>query len=357
MVFNMRRLITYILLLVLMPGGPAAVHLCGQSSLSDGSLKSLELLPGPDIEEPELRGVLILRISERYLKELFARNIDKRSPVTRIVLGTLASGTSHTTGRVEVVTESDRQDAAFYVQIFGCTNARTIGRNGPAVIYSLSITRWTAEKFVRFDGTEFTTGPAILSSDTRIVPLGAGSSLPGLRGRVVSRIATRKAVELNSIAERITAKDTDKRILEDVNRVIDGQVGKLNERIESQPWLRVLLLRLEDIGVNISTSSNCINISFSGKDSDSFARACPVQGREPSDTEIWFQTALVAEPDGELPKLIKGSGSYLARLFPGLEIPSLALSGENGMLPFQLEVVEDWIVVRSQNLIDAAAQD
>jgi hypothetical protein len=344
-------------LLVLIPNGLIAAHARSQdlASSAEGSPQAELTEPVEEVAE-ELRGVMILRVSERYLEELFARDIDKRSPVTRVVLGTHARGTAHTLGRADVDTKPDSDDAAFSVQIFGTTAARTVGRNGPAIIYSYSVTRWTASKIVRFDGDEFTSTPATITSDTQICPMGANSILPGLRGRIVSRIASRRAVEYNSEAECITNRDTERRVLADVDRVIDGKIAKLNNRLESRPLMALLLPRIVGTSVKFSTSSKCINISFGAGDDSTMAKVCPVNNLEPSDTELWFQTALVGAPNGKVPEFIDDAGAWLANQLPAIEIPGIDLTGKAGILPLEIKMVDGWMVLRSQGPNLASAQ-
>ena len=302
-----------------------------------------------EVPQIELRGVMILRVSERYLEELFARDINKRTPVTRVVLGTHATGTAHTKGRADVDTKADQDNASFNVKISGSTDSRTVGRNGPAIIHSRSITTWTAKKIVRFDGEEFVTTPGTIESSTKIIPLGADSTLPGIRGRLVSRIATRRAIECNSTAERISGEHTDKQVLADVDRIVDQQIAKLNKRIENRPLMSVILPKLNDAGVQFSTSSNCINVSFAGGDASPLAKVCPVEGIDPSDTELWFQTALIASPDGSIPEAIDNAGAWLAEQLPDVGIPGVDLTGEDGVLPVNVQVIDGWVLIRSQN--------
>ena len=354
----MRRILVVGLLLAVLPIGLQGCQLFAQETEKaprSGDLNDKEELPAATEQaEAALRGVMILRISERYLEQLFARDIDKHSQVTRVVLGTRARGTAHTKGRADVDTKPDHDDAAFYVRISGSTTSRTVGHNGPAVIHSRAVTNWTCQKTVRFDGEEFKAGPATITSDTRITPLGAGSTLPGLRGRIVSNIATRRAIEYNSRAERISNRDTDKQVLADVDRIVDQRIETLNERIESRPIMAFLLPKLEDMGVQFSTSSNCINVSFAGGDSSPLAKVCPVQGLDPSDTELWFQTSLIARPDGEIPEMIDNAGAWLAEMLPDVEIPGVDLVGKEGVLPVNVDMVDGWVVLRSTNL-DATA--
>jgi hypothetical protein len=344
-------------LLALMPHGLLNAQVQPQDSVvpNQKSPQAEQLTPDEERAE-ELRGVMILRVSERYLAELFARDIDKHSPVVRVVLGTHARGTAHTVGRAEVNTKPDNNDAAFSVKIHGTTSAMTVGRNGPAIIHSCSMTNWTARKIVRFDGDEFTASPASITCDTRIHPLGADSVLPGLRGRIVSRIASQRAVEYNSTAERIVNKDTERRVLADVDRVIDGQIAKLNDRVESRPMMALLLPKIVGTTVKLSTSSKCINISFGAGEDSEMAKVCPVDGVEPSDTELWFQTALVGEADNSVPDFFEDAGAWLTKQLPSIGLPGIDLIGKAGILPMDIKMVDGWVVLRTQRSNAMAAQ-
>jgi hypothetical protein len=171
-----------------------------------------------------------------------------------------------------------------------------------------------------------------------------------LRGRIVSRIASRRAIEYNSIAERITNRDTERHVLTDVDRVIDRQIAKLNDRVESRPMMAFLLPKIVGTTVKFSTSSKCINISFGASADSTMAKVCPVGDLEPSDTELWFQTALVAKPDGDIPRLIDDAGAWLANQLPEIEIPGIDLTGKAGILPMEVRMVDGWVVLRSQSL-------
>jgi hypothetical protein len=297
-----------------------------------------------------LKGVMVLRVSEKYLESLFARDINKYTQVNRVVLGTRATGRAHTVGRADVDTKPAKNNAAFYVKISGTTTSRTAGRNGPAIINSLSITRWTSQKMVRFDGKNFKASPATIESHTKITPLGADSVLPRIRGRIVKRVATRRAVEYNSAAERIVDKDTKKQVLSDVDRIVDGRIQKLNDRLNSQPMMAFLLPKLDDMGVKFSTSSNCINICFAGGESSPLSKVCPVEGLEPSDTELWFQTALIARPDGTIPEMVDNAGAWLAEALPDVGLPGVDIVGEAGVVPINVKVIDGWIVIRSDSM-------
>lgn len=296
----------------------------------------------------ELRGVVVFRISEKYLERLFAKDIDKTGPVQRTVLGTRARGTAHTTGKASIDTQPDAERAAFRVRIDGESRSRTRGRNGPAIIHSRAVTKWQAHKVVRFDGLEFKTSPATITSTTKIYPAGVDATVPGVRGALVRRVAQKRVCECLSTAERITGKKTEQRVLNDVNRIVDEKIAKLNERIQTRPIASALVPSLDVLGVEYSTTANCININFIGDESWPLAQVLPVGEDEPSDTELWLQIALISRPAGEIPAMLDNAGTWLQAQLPDLELPGIDLTGEEGVLPFDIQYREGWLVFRSK---------
>jgi hypothetical protein len=346
----MWRLLVLTLLVLAFNFSVTRIYVFAQETTETENLSEAAVKEAVEDVAGALKGVIVLRVSEKYLESLFARDINKHTKVNRVVLGTRATGNAHTVGRADVDTKPAKNDAAFYVKISGTTTSSTTGRNGPAIIHSRSITKWISQKVVRFDGENFKAGPATIESTTKITPMGADSILPGIRGRLVSRVATKRAREYNSRAERISGKDTEKQVLSDVDRVVDGQIQKLNDRLDTRPMMTYLLPKLDDMGVTFSTSSNCINVSFAGGESSPLAKVCPVEGLEPSDTELWFQTALIARPDGTIPGLVDNAGAWLADALPDLGLPGVDIVGQDGVMPFNVKVVDGWVVVRSNNL-------
>jgi hypothetical protein len=108
------------------------------------------------------------------------------------------------------------------------------------------------------------------------------------------------------------------------------------------------------MGVEFSTSSNCINVSFAGGASSPLAKVCPVEGLDPSDTELWFQTALIASPEGAIPEMIDNASGWLAEKLPDVDFSRVDLLGKVGVLPINVQVIDGWVVLRSADLIATA---
>lgn len=298
----------------------------------------------------ELRGKMVLRISGDLLERLLARDIDKQTSVDRCVLGTRSRGSARTTGRADVTPKPDEDNAAFRVSISGQTQARTIGRNGPAIIHTKSKTTWTVTKAVRFDGGKFVASPGAIEASTKITPLSIASTKPGLRDLLIRKVARKRMCENLSCAEKITGRSTKQRVLEQVDSSVDDRIDKLNHRIQARPILDYFLSVLDSPVVEMSTSRNCIHVAFMGI--DKLATVCPLDRLEPTETELWVHVSLLGLPDLDLLNLPTLQGEWMPDIFPNidlaeLDLPAIDLPELEVLGPLKAEWVDDWIVLRS----------
>lgn len=307
-----------------------------------------EAIVTPDLPAPQLRGQMVMRISEELLERLFARDIDKHTTVDRWVLGTHARGKAHTVGHADVDTEDSNDEAAFRVVIKGASHSRTVGHNGPAIIHTRTATHWEVVKQVRFDGERFTTSPGTISSNTKLTPMGVDSTLPGLRGRLVRRVGSRRVCECKSTAERINQKQTSEKILSQVDEIVDSRVEQLNQRIYTRPILKHLLPMLESPVVELSTNNKCIHIAFAGGDSQ-LATVCPLDRLDPSETELWIYLPLLGLPDAVLPDSMDNALDWLKQLMPNFKFPESDSPEPEALSSLAVKVIDDWIVLHSQS--------
>ena len=103
----------------------------------------------PSASRPEFP--LMVRIDDKALDPLRAKDVRQQGHVDRIVLGTRAVGTSETRGAMNVNIIPDRDDAAFIIRFHGETRTRTTGSNGPAIIRSRTATEFDCARLVVFE--------------------------------------------------------------------------------------------------------------------------------------------------------------------------------------------------------------
>lgn len=296
--------------------------------------------------EPTLpRGAVVLRISEQYLERLFARDIDQKSAVNNEVLGTRARGEAHTVAHADVDLDPDNNGAAFCIVTKGATTARTTGHNGPAVIYSRTVTNWTCRTEITFSNNTFHTRPATIESRTTLVPLGVGSELPGIRGSIVKRVANRRVDQSHAEAQAITTRKVRRKILAQLDADVDAQVAKLNRRLHAHPLVSRALGFVEKEGlVKLASCRECVTVSFSDSESAS-AAVCPVNLLTPSDTEVWVHSSYLAEPTEELPTGLEQQLAWVAKALPRVELPPLEDFDLKSPSELSMQTVEDWLVI------------
>lgn len=303
-----------------------------------------------DADGLEIRGLVVLRISEELLDRMLASDIDKQGKVDMCVVGVRATGPSHTVGVADVEPKPDRDDAAFRITVEGESHARTSGRSGPAIVNSRSVTTWKVDKVVRFDKGRFLTEPGTIESHTRLGSAGIGSTLPGLRGEVVRRLGTRRELKLRPAATRSVNRQTSENILAEVDESIDKKVENLNANIESRAVLERLLPLLDTAAVQLSTNSKCIHLAFQGMD-DTTGIICPLDRLDPAETELWINTSLLPTPIATVPDLPNGAAKWIGGQLQELGLPEIAVSpigALGGETPLTLHLVDDWIVLRTE---------
>ncbi len=181
---------------------------------------------------------LFVQASERLVGAGIEQNVDDTGPVRDYILGTDISGTGHTKGRVTVELVSSEHNAMLDIMLTGRTATRTTGYNGPATIYTNGNVAIAGRKRVIIDETGFKTYRATGAADARTTITGIGG------GKLVQRIASRKAAQQKSQAERIASDHAAIRIRERLEDQSSGQLGKAHQEFVNK-FRKPLLRRRE----------------------------------------------------------------------------------------------------------------
>ena len=150
-------------------------------------------------------------------------------------------------------------------RISGKISSSTCGINGPAVIQAQANSNYVAYKYAIFDGHRFTTTPATVQVTTCLKVEGIASRLPGLRGRLVRRVASRKAIESHDQAEAITANLTAEELCKKIDIDFDERIQSLNQKLaRNLAILRKLEITRERLV--IKSYHDCVEVGILTKD-------------------------------------------------------------------------------------------
>jgi hypothetical protein len=300
--------------------------------------RSTEIAQGISTETSSIP--LLLRIPAHLIAKSVNRDFEQVSPVNQIVLGTTSKGISHCSGNVTCVIRDNPTGVSILCCIVGDVHSETCGTNCPAVINSTAVTNYTASKELTFDGTMFACNPATVTSRTEITITGIRSSLPGLRGRLVKRIATKRARETHTQAEAIVGRQTESELCKKIDADFEHRLADMNRQFEKKLSIlrrfpavdKQLRLRSAIDGIEVGVAHPSANPSDEG------------EMRKPigESVEIWLRRSenLVSEgPTAAM--LFTKAPSWLPSYF--LEEPIFLKPDQR---KWGVELQESWIVIR-----------
>lgn len=230
-----------------------------------------QALTGDSLSIDKVQGVranpvlACLRIPAILITEIASREFTHTSPVDRVLLGTHSRGTAICQGHVSCEMRQQTHAAEVVCRITGTVDSTTRGTNGPALINSTATTSYTATKRIVFDGRKLITQPALVQASSRIEITGIGSSLPGLRGRIVRRVAERRSGESLAEAEAITRDLTAAELQQHIDDEFAQRIDAINRKLEDR--LPILAAFAEsDYKLSISSQAEFIQLMFVRRD-------------------------------------------------------------------------------------------
>lgn len=172
------------------------------------------------VREELARPNLFATVSQRLAAAGIDEPVDDTEPVRDIILGTDIYGTGHSVGRVTAGLVPDDHHAVFDITYLGVTETRNRGYNGPVVIHSRGTTGIGARKRLWLNATGLHSHPARANATTKSHLL---DIQPQRGGRLVERIAWRKAFEQKHLAEAIASQHAATR----AERRMDDQAAEM----------------------------------------------------------------------------------------------------------------------------------
>jgi len=155
---------------------------------------------------------LLVQTSQGFISAGMSRVVDETEPVRDTILGTRISGTGRTRGEVQINFIPDPLQAVIEAELVGTNSSQTVGRNGPALIYSRGTTKLTARKrlMVSDQGIRAVTATATAEASSQIT--GVGSTKRGVVGCLVKKVAERKIPQQKRQGERIASRHAGQRL-------------------------------------------------------------------------------------------------------------------------------------------------
>lgn len=165
-------------------------------------------------------------VSTDLLRAAAADPIDRRDPVTDVILGARIRGLGHTTGKVTLDTIPNDKMAVIKLTTDGRVVSQNRGYKGPAVIRSTSYTDFVASQLVEFTANRFRALPAQVSARTGSRIHSVSKAGGGIGSRLVASQGMQRAREKQGQANRIAAQHAETRIARKMSNEIDSRLSK-----------------------------------------------------------------------------------------------------------------------------------
>lgn len=166
--------------------------------------------PANPAETPNVVG----EVSERLLYDLVNTPVNTTSNVTDNVLGTAVRGSVTTRGQVFPLLVPNAEQGVLQLRFTGTSlSPSLVGRNGPATIYSSSVTNSNLWKTVLFNDQGIRDLPTDGNAQTRVNINDVSAKRP-----LVEIIARRRANGSRSQAQAITSRKTKGQIAREIDR-------------------------------------------------------------------------------------------------------------------------------------------
>lgn len=203
-----------------------ALDWLSRSGQADGLVREIQ----QQFSHPNFRTVL----REEFVRRFVEKPISREAPVQDVILGTRIRGSGITTGD----TTFNLLPADGFLRgemIFsGTTSAQTVGRNGPATIYSSSQTEFTSKLDVRLSPGSASTGSpntdATTKSRTRCVTTDLGFPLK----KISKKIAQQRVAENKAKADRIATSHAETQLNREILESTEPLIAKLRDAYQAE---------------------------------------------------------------------------------------------------------------------------
>jgi hypothetical protein len=186
---------------------------------------------------------LLLDVDGAFVHDALGNPIDETAPVVDCILGTSINGTGRTLGEFNVGLVPNDLQAQLGVLIDSVNYSNTIGRNRSAVLYNTGATNLHATTNLFINETGFTAGSIAAAAKVNSRINCITSTRGGLLGRIVVRVASKKAPKQKPQADAIAGQHARQKLHSSVRDRMADLLSKANDQFESK--LRKPLVRFD----------------------------------------------------------------------------------------------------------------
>lgn len=204
--------------------------------LADEIGATLDWLSGTGKAEPLVAAVrdyyghpnLWIDVSERTLAGGVDGAFERTIVVEDSILGTEVRGHGTTKATKTLVFAPHAERAVLRLRISGTVDTTTLGRNGAARIHSRALTTFRAEKDFWLTADGLTALPTVCTAETTTLSANVASASPGVRGRIVKRVAQRQVRQQKIEADQIAARHAE----DQIRQLVDQEASELASQFE-----------------------------------------------------------------------------------------------------------------------------
>ncbi len=305
--------------------------------------------------EPNAPADVVLRLSERLATPLLRSSFESQSKIERMLFDAEVLGWAKTSGELALAFEEGGGHAALSLTLRGCTTTRTLSHLGPARLYSVRTTPFTATKQIVFDGRRLSHQPAQVKIQPGVVEEQVFCTLPGLRGQIVRSVAERQVARLRPQADQIAQADVETSVSTNFNRRVEEALGRVNRALLLHRVVRGLLGRPAPQQLRFSTTAEHLQIelAFAGPASPTPPLAALAE-RDGVLVELWVHRDRLGDEWAERLAGWRGLAALVAERYPMAERPWV--QGVCWLLEqaVQLDIArveQQWLVVRAGPLV------
>lgn len=303
-------------------------------------IASLLIIPvATAAEPPHPDHRIVLRVSSAMLNSVMdgRDDVNRENMVREEILGTTIIGKARTTGTpvVKLIESPDR--AKFQIVLNGTTVARTTGYNGPAIVYSRSVTNFIATKVVVFEpGKGFSGQPVKVTARTQTTIEGIDSTRGGIIGRIVRRRAAGIEAGQHAQVEYLAARRAEQRIQFAFEKTSAVRLAKLNEMADVPALANATAHNPAETKYACCTTPHYFQIATSFGDSGEPMELPRYDPANPANApiELWVHDTLIGE-----------------QIANGIDL--LAKQAEDNKLALTVSVVAKFLTADKSDLIPA----